>query len=81
MARKYEPIWTTLKQKGSCKIVAPAFNHKKIIKMVIKEKYKDIQYKLENQIDGNNKKVLAYIVEGNTISFTLKTKSLDHANL
>lgn len=49
--------------------------------MVIKEKYKDIQYKVENQIDGNNKKVLYYVIEGNTISFSLKTKYLDHSNL
>lgn len=43
--RMYEPIWLTLKKHKICTITAPAANHARVIKAVIKEKWLDKEWK------------------------------------
>lgn len=43
--RMYEPVWLILKKHKVCTITAPAANHKRVIKAVIKEKWLDTDWK------------------------------------
>ena len=43
--RQYEPIWNELKASKTVSITAPIYNHRRIIKAVIKEKNIDEGYK------------------------------------
>lgn len=43
--RMYEPIWLSLKKHTTCTITAPTANHKRIIKAVINEKWRDSEWK------------------------------------
>jgi len=70
--RKYEQIWNTLKRHGKCTIAARREYHHTIIKAVIKEKYNDDVFKLDNS--ENSKRARLYIErEHGTITFVLKT--------
>jgi hypothetical protein len=72
---RYQPIWDALKAQGQCRIVAPLPLHRRIIKAVIKRKDEDLGYKLELS-EKYKKAKLAYKIEGNTITFTLHTRSI-----
>lgn len=61
----YGPIWNLLKQKGYCKIAVPKPLQKRVIKAVIKEKYKDLGHKF--MVHSR----LKYIVSGSQIEFWL----------
>ena len=68
--RQYEPIWNILKLKGVCEITAPKPYHRRIIKAVIKEKYKDLAYKLELS-DVHKRATLEYTCDNSIIKFKL----------
>lgn len=46
--REYEPIWRTLKKQRTVSITANRLLHRRIIKAVTKEKWMDIEFKLQN---------------------------------
>jgi hypothetical protein len=50
--RKYEAIWIQLKATSNCKIVAPPSLHARIKKAITKEKYKDVAYKVQWDLEG-----------------------------
>lgn len=70
-ASKYEPIWHELKEKGECRITAPAALHRRIVKAVIKRKDLDHAYKLACRHLGF-KAVLEISREHSVITFVLK---------
>jgi len=47
--RKYEPIWNKLKRDKVVSITAHRALHDRIYKAVVKEKWKDIVFKLETE--------------------------------
>lgn len=68
---KYAPIWEKLKKSSPVSIAAPIESHRRIIKAVIKEKWKDAGYKLllaekaleatlEVRKDSSNPKVIHF---------------------
>lgn len=68
---QYQPIWNTLKEKHTAKLVAPQAYHRRIIKAVTKRKDVDLGYKfLCSQQD--KKAILRTSISGNTITFTLE---------
>lgn len=69
--RKYQPIWDQLKLHGTVSLSATPSLHKRIIKAVIKEKLKDLGYKLLCAESGSIKK-LAYETDGKLITFKLE---------
>lgn len=72
--RQYEPIWIRIKTKNIASIVAPLESHKRIIKAIIKEKYKDIEYK--NQLIKKCLKAELVVTKDSTnlslLTFSLK---------
>ena len=69
--RKYQPIWEQLKLHSTVSLSATPALHKRIIKAVIKEKLKDLGYKLICAESGTIKK-LAYTTNGKLITFNLE---------
>lgn len=68
---QYQPIWNTLKEKHTAKLVAPQAFHRRIIKAVTKRKDVDLGYKF--QCSQQDKKAFLYHTsEGNTLTFTIK---------
>lgn len=74
--RKYYPIWEKLKQEGEVSITAPRVFHKRIIRMVSKEKYMDLAWKF--MLDSDNKPIprLDYTIESTIIKFRLTSNAL-----
>lgn len=68
--RKYQSIWIQLKKEMTASLIAPIDSHKTIIKMVIKEKYKDVGWKLLLSEKGLRYR-LAHKVIGSKITFRL----------
>ena len=68
--RKYQPIWERIKAQRNCTITAAIVLQPRIIRGVIKEKFEDIEFKVEKQLD-NSKYRLDIKVNGRTITFTL----------
>lgn len=80
MARKYQCIWEQLKSTGKCIITADPVLHARIKKAVTKEKYNDMVYKVEWDMQDVEPPVLAVTlgkdsagrVVKNQLVFTLK---------
>ena len=51
-ARKYQPIWNEIKQKKKCSVSAHPLLFKRIIKAVVKEKDRDLAFKIANDLDS-----------------------------
>ena len=68
--RKYQPIWEQLKLYGTTSLSANPAMHKRIIKAVMKEKLKDLGWKILCAESGNIYK-LAYKSEGKLVTFNL----------
>ena len=77
--RQYEPIWERIKRDNTASLVAPVENHKRIIKAVIKEKYKDEGYKLllSNKCLQAKLIITYHIEDPKMISFSLQTSIAD----
>lgn len=75
-AGRYYPLWATLKEAGSVRIVAPVHLHARICKAVINEKYVDVDFK---QQEGWRMKYLRYTCNAETgeILFSLVYKTTD----
>lgn len=69
--RQYEPVWVELKKKSTVRLAVPKALHRRIIKAVLKEKYMDFGYRLE-QLNKNVRLRLEYSCKDNIITFTLK---------
>jgi hypothetical protein len=70
--RQYEIIWKRLKgPKNKVEISSPRHYHRRIIRAVKKEKYKDIVYKFELSEQGRTAKLLCMSF-GPVITFELK---------
>jgi len=76
--RQYEPIWHTLKslpeeqaKTVGIKITAPRVMHRRIIKAVTKEKYKDIGYKISIE---PRVAIMEHSRAESVITFTLRFK-------
>ncbi len=78
--RKYQPIWDLLKKDKIASLIAPIDSHKTIIKMVIKEKYKDIGWKLLLSEKGMRYR-LAHKIAGSKITFELIENSPAHIEM
>lgn len=80
--RKYEELWLIIKRDGSVKITAPVPLHRRIIKATLKEKYKDLGYKLL-MLEKNIVLELNYVVTNSVIEFRLdkRFKVLDSVSL
>lgn len=72
MARVYEPAWVRLKSNPAVPLVISADKrwHKRIYKAIAKEKYMDIIYHLELDMEGKTSK-LSKVSEGNALKITL----------
>ena len=70
--RKYEPIWSQIRNSKEHKVslAAPTADHKRIIKAVRKEKNKDIGFKFECS-EQHLKYVLKEKIKGKLITFYL----------
>jgi hypothetical protein len=66
--RQYNPIWKRLKADGSASVEAHPSRHKRIIKAVKKEKWLDLEYKLELE---PRTATLEHAVKGTMIVFRL----------
>jgi len=73
--RLYQPIWEQLKKNKSVTVTLPSKLHRRVIKAVIKEKFRDDNYKhwLDLFHAGNTAK-LAYTIGDDSITFTLTFK-------
>jgi hypothetical protein len=71
--RDYQPIWHKLKTEKVVSITANRRFHPRIVKAVIKEKWMDFGYKLE-QADEGKVSTLAYESTGAILKFTLEVK-------
>jgi len=69
--RHYQPIWEKIKKDNSCSITAPRQLHKRIKKAVIKEKDKDLGFKLILSEEGR-KALLTTNSQGSILTFNLK---------
>ena len=75
--RQYEPIWQEIKLNGYCDISTHRAYHRRIIKAVVKEKDKDLGYKLEcTERYPPQIAVLRSSRSGSIIKFTLTLKPL-----
>jgi hypothetical protein len=72
-AHSCKAIWTELKKKGTVTIVAVPELKKMIEKEVINEKYIDLGYKLECDLEGVTKR-LHIVAEDNVVTFSLIDK-------
>lgn len=52
MSRKYYPVWKKLKEKKECMLSAHPLLFARIIKGVIKEKDRDVAFKIANDFDS-----------------------------
>lgn len=68
--RKYQPIWDRLKRDLTASLAASPAMHKRIIKAVIKEKNRDLGWKLLTSEKGTNYK-LRYEIDGQLVKFYL----------
>jgi hypothetical protein len=71
----YQEIWEQLVQKKMCKLTAPKAYHARIIKAVVKEKYRDSSYRewcAMNQVTSQ----LQSRVTGDIITFTVVYKGV-----
>lgn len=50
--RKYQPIWDRIKQNGSCTVEVEPFILARVKKAIIKEKNKDVGFKVLNTHDN-----------------------------
>jgi len=50
--RQYQSIWVQIKKDGHCTVAVHPKLHKRVVKAVRKEKWKDIAYKVEWDIAG-----------------------------
>lgn len=66
--RYYQAIWEEIKKKQVARITAPKLLHRRIIKAVIKEKWLDYGYKLEQE---NYNAILSHSISNSIITFTL----------
>lgn len=71
MARKYGGIWTILKRDYICSIAAHPSLHARFIKAVIKEKDRDVGFKILKASYSLEVK-LQCLVEGSKITFRLQ---------
>ncbi len=69
--RKYQLIWDALKVNNTLSIEADVSLHRRIIQGVIKEKWRDLGWKVICPELGNTYK-LAYNVVGTKVTFTLE---------
>jgi hypothetical protein len=70
--RHYYPIWSQIKSVGMCEISTHPAYHRRVIKAVIKEKYKDLGYKLEcTESCPPIKPKMSVTTNGSVIKFTL----------
>ena len=68
--RKYEGIWKLVKNKGRCRVAAPAKDHQTIQRLVRKEKYIDLEWKAECEMQ--DKRInLRYKSDGDILTFWL----------
>jgi hypothetical protein len=67
---RYSPIWNKLKQTGTCAISVPAPLHKRVIKAVIQEKYRDLAFRF-HMSENNRTAKLWYEITGARITFRL----------
>lgn len=73
MANKYYPIWRELKQKKKCTVSAHPLLFTRVIKGVIKEKGRDLAFKVANDLDSIYL-VIAKDIEKHTVTFRLKQR-------
>lgn len=71
MLRKYQPIWEQIKQKGHCSVAADPRLHRRIIRMVSKEKDNDSAFRVLMSESHSFSKLLIKI-EGAKITWELK---------
>lgn len=73
---QYSEAWKTLKQKGKVVLASPSSFHKRIIKGLKKEKYKDLMFKLQLG-EANQRAVFTSKSEGSTITVYLRVESTE----
>ncbi len=73
--RQYEPIWIAIKENNTASLVADLSQHATIKKAVIKEKHKDVAFKLLCSEKGIKYK-LRILTSKNLIKFILFDTSL-----
>lgn len=71
---QYKNVWNALKQKGKVTLASPRPFHKRIIKALKKEKYKDVAFKFQLS-ETNQRAVFTSNSEGNTIEFFLRIET------
>lgn len=73
--RKYEAVWERLKNRETCVLVVEPFMVPRVKKAVIKEKHKDLGFKLLNPHD-NFTLSIEYKVKEKQLKFVLKHNGL-----
>jgi len=73
--RKYAPIWLELKTKLKVAVAAPPPMHERIIKGVMKEKDKDLGFKLMASEENRWYKI-EYTKNQSKLTFVLKNKRI-----
>ena len=71
---QYKDAWNQLKSRGKIVLASPSQFHARIIKALVKEKNKDLGYKLQLSED-NRKAVFTSKSEGNTLKFYLRVET------
>ena len=74
--RKYQGIWERIKKNKTCSVSAPRAVHRRIIKAVVKEKDKDLVFKLECS-ERHTRAILFSSRNGLVITFTLRVALAD----
>ena len=72
---QYKTVWQQLKEKGKVVLASPRPLHKRIIKALKKEKYKDLQFKFQLS-DSNQRAVFTSDSEGTKIIVYLRIEKI-----
>lgn len=71
--RKYQPIWEKIKQERVCHVSVHPLLFARLVKAVVKEKDKDLAFKVANDLDDCYLEILRD-VEKQIITFKLKQR-------
>lgn len=69
--RQYEPAWEALKKNGSVRLAVPKGLHRRVVKAILKEKYRDIGYRLQ-MLEKKIRLRIEYECTGNIVVLKLK---------